>query len=227
MGPEIHLRFGCNGLIPAVVQDAVTGQLLMVAYMNEEAFRKTVETGESHFWSRSRKTLWRKGETSGHRQEVKEIFVDCDEDTVLLLVEQTGPACHTGEKSCFFRSIGKGNKMVAEGGRTAAPTPPGRILDEVFEVVEERRLHPRDSSYVSRLMSRGTDQVLKKVAEEAAEVIMAAKDGKREALIYEMADLWFHSLVALSASGVSPQQVYEELVRRFGKSGIRENLPER
>lgn len=226
MEQEIRLRYGPDGLIPAVVQDEATEQVLMVAYMDEEALQKTLETGESHFWSRSRKTLWKKGETSGHGQTVDELFVDCDEDTLLLKVRQTGPACHTGEKSCFFRRLRKDGREK-ESGKGMKSVRSCEVLDEVFEVIEDRRLHPKEDSYVSRLIGRGTDQVLKKVAEEAAEVIMAAKDRELDALTYEMADLWFHSLVALSVCGGSPQSVFEELRRRFGKSGIRMDSTEK
>ena len=221
MDGEIRLNYGPGGLIPAIVQDCASGQVLMLAYMNEEAFRKTMQSGESHFWSRSRNSLWKKGETSGHWQEVKALYVDCDEDTVLLQVKPLGPACHTGKKSCFFQKVGVQEEGSEKPLEETPSVPACRILDAVYEVIEDRRLHPREDSYVSRLFGQGLNQVLKKVAEEAAEVVMAAKDQTPEALIYEVADLWFHSLVALSALSVSPEKVYEELGRRFGRSGLR------
>jgi len=221
MVEKVRLNYGDGGLVPAIVQDRASGQVLMLAYMNEESFQKTLQTGESHFWSRSRGSLWKKGETSGHRQEVEALYVDCDEDAVLLQVRPLGPACHTGKKSCFFRKVGEQTAASGKNIGELPAVPACRILEAIFEVIEDRRRNPSPDSYVSGLFGRGLNQVLKKVAEEAAEVLMAAKDRTPEAFIYEVADLWFHSLVALSALGVTPQEVYEELGRRFGKSGIR------
>jgi phosphoribosyl-AMP cyclohydrolase / phosphoribosyl-ATP pyrophosphohydrolase len=208
------LQFNEQGLIPAIVQDVTTGQVLMLAYMNREALQKTLTTGIAHYWSRSRAKLWQKGETSGHLQHVREIRYDCDADTLLLSVEQVGVACHTGAHSCFFHVLSarspQANVQVSEA-----------LLDQIYRVVLERKQRAPEESYVASLMARGQDQVLKKIVEEAAEVVMASKDGRPQAIMYEMADLWFHSIVALGWHDIPPHQILKELHRRFGTSGLR------
>lgn len=208
------LRFNREGLIPAVVQDVATGQVLMLAYMTREALEQTLDTGLAHYWSRSRAKLWQKGETSGHIQHVREIRYDCDADTLLVFVEQEGVACHTGERSCFFHCL------LERSQSTSLPIAEG-LLSQIYTVVQARKRHDPRESYVAALMARGQDQVLKKVIEEAAEVLMASKDGVSEAIVYEMADLWFHAIVALSWHDIPLQEVLQELQRRFGKSGLR------
>lgn len=208
------LQFNEQGLIPAIVQDVATGQVLMLAYVNREALQKTLATGIAHYWSRSRAKLWQKGETSGHIQHVREIRYDCDADTLLMSVEQVGVACHTGERSCFFH-------VLSESSQQANIHLSEELLYQIYNVVLERKQHAPKESYVASLMARGQDQVLKKIVEEAAEVVMASKDGQPQAIVYEMADLWFHSIVALGWHNIPPQQVFEELHRRFGKSGLR------
>ena len=208
------LHFNEQGLMPAIVQDVAAGQVLMLAYMNREALEKTLTTGLAHYWSRSRAQLWRKGETSGHLQYVRDIRYDCDADTLLVIVEQVGVACHTGERSCFFHRLSEGLQ----------PTPPPiseGLLQQLYEVIQERKQRAPRESYVASLMARGQDHVLKKVIEEAAEVVMASKDGQPEAIVYEMADLWFHAIVTLGWHNLSPHEVLRELQRRFGKSGLR------
>jgi phosphoribosyl-ATP pyrophosphohydrolase/phosphoribosyl-AMP cyclohydrolase len=208
------LQFDERGLIPAIVQDITTDQVLMLAYMNREALQRTLATGMAHYWSRSRARLWQKGETSGHFQHVREIRYDCDADTLLMRVEQVGVACHTGERSCFFH-------VLSEPSQPTSPAVSEALLSHLYEVVLERKQHPSKESYVAALLARGQDQVLKKVVEEAAEVVMASKDGQHQAIVHEMADLWFHSIVALGWHGIPPRQIFEELQRRFGKSGLR------
>lgn len=208
------LRFNEQGLIPAIVQDVASGQVLMLAYMNREALEKTLVTGVAHYWSRSRAKLWQKGETSGHTQHVREIRYDCDADTLLMRVEQVGVACHTGHRSCFFRSLFASPQHTDLPGSEA-------LLTQIYEVILERRQRAPQESYVASLMARGQDQVLKKIAEEAAEVVMASKDGQPQAIVHEVADLWFHAIVALGWHSISPQEVLDELQRRFGKSGLR------
>jgi phosphoribosyl-ATP pyrophosphohydrolase/phosphoribosyl-AMP cyclohydrolase len=210
------LRFNEQGLIPAIVQDVATGQVLMLAYMNREALEKTLTTGLAHYWSRSRAQLWQKGETSGHLQHVREMRYDCDADTLLISVVQVGVACHTGERSCFFRCLSEAQQPT--------PVPVSEaLLQQIYEVVQERKQRAPQQSYVASLMARGQDYVLKKVAEEAVEVVMASKDGRPEAIVSEMADLWFHSLVVLGWHNLPPSEVFRELQRRFGKSGLRTN----
>jgi phosphoribosyl-AMP cyclohydrolase / phosphoribosyl-ATP pyrophosphohydrolase len=217
MLPDLNLlQFNDQGLIPAIVQDTATGQVLMLAYMNREALERTFATGLAHYWSRSRAQLWQKGETSGHIQHVRDIRYDCDADTLLVSVEQEGVACHTGERSCFFQHLAE-NPQCAH-----LPVSEG-LLHQIYEVVQERKRWTPQESYVASLMARGQDHVLKKVMEEAAEVLMASKDDRPEAIVYEMADLWFHAIVALGWHNIPPQQVFQELQRRFGKSGLRSN----
>ncbi len=208
------VRFDERGLVPVVVQDSTNGQVLMVAYANKESLVKTLETGKTHFWSRSRKRLWMKGEESGNIQEVKDIFLDCDQDTVLVLVNQKGAACHTGKRSCFFTTI--------DGEENNSPTfvsdKPGKALEEVYQIIDDRKRNPREGSYVSGLFGKGLDKILKKVGEEAGETIIAAKNEDKNEIIYETADLLFHTLILLAYSGITTEDIYEELGRRFEKS---------
>ncbi len=213
-----RLKFDGQGLIPAVVQDWRDGTVLMLGFMNQEALQKTWETQSVHFWSRSRNKLWEKGETSGHKLILKDLFVDCDGDTVLVKAEPVGPTCHTGEKACFFTRLEPTGKT--EGGKTADAF--GGILERLYQTVLDRKRSPKPDSYVSSLLQGGTDKVLKKVVEEAGEVVLAAKGGKREEIIYEAADLLFHTLVALGYHDIKPEEVYKELAGRFGKSGLRQ-----
>ena len=221
-----EVKFDEKGLVPAIIQDAQQGEVLMVAYMNRLALEKTLETGYTHFWSRSRNRLWKKGEESGHVQKVEEILIDCDSDTLLVKVHQEGAACHTGHRSCFFRRLDregwqeKGEKVfnpqeVYGGGCT--------ILEHIYEVILDRKHHiDRQDSYVASLFRKGLDAILKKVGEEATEVVLAGKDGDRERVVYEVADLFFHTLVAMGYYNVPPSDVYGELGRRFGRSGLEE-----
>lgn len=204
------VRFDAAGLVPAIVQERASGRVLMLAYMNREALALTLKTGSTHFYSRSRRTLWNKGETSGHTQAVVSIRLDCDGDALVVEVDQTGPACHTGEPTCFFRRA-DGNRLlrVADG-------PTGAVLDRVYRVILGRKRHPVKGSYVASLFAEGLDQILKKVAEEAGEMLLASKNGARDQIVWETADLWFHSLVALGHHEISPAAIYEELERRFG-----------
>ncbi len=192
------LAFDGAGLLPVVVQDLASGDVLMVAWANAEALTRTAESGLAHFWSRSRKALWRKGETSGNGLRVVEVRADCDRDTLLLVVEPEGPACHTGARTCF--------------GETS-PTAAG-MLEELVRVVAERAEAPPDESYTARLLAKGPDQVLKKIGEEATEVVLAGRAQSDERLAEETADLVYHLLVALHQRGVSLARVMDELRRR-------------
>ncbi len=194
-----------NGLITTVVQDYLDGTVLMVAWMNRDSLRKTIETGDTWFWSRSRQELWHKGATSGHTQHVRELRYDCDRDTLLVMVEQTGDiACHTGERSCFFTPLQSTSEIA-----TAADT-----LSQVFAVIKDRQTHPKPTSYTNRLFEKGDNGILKKIGEEAAEVVMAAKDDDADALAGEIADLWYHCLVALAHHHVDLKDVYRKLQTR-------------
>lgn len=203
------LKFDYDGLIPAVVQDADSLQVLMVAHMNRESIKKTIREGRTCFWSRSRKALWVKGETSRHFQDVRAVYCDCDRDCLLIQVDQTGAACHTGQKSCFF------TRLSAElPGRAAGDAAPRFSLDELYRIIQDRKAGKPEGSYTAKLLSSGQDRVLKKVAEEAGEVMLASKNNDNDEIIREMADLWFHSLLVLAYHDIPPQAVVDELARR-------------
>ena len=212
------VKFDENGLVPAIVQEE-NGQVLMLAYMNEESLKKTLETGTTWFFSRSRKTLWNKGETSGNVQKVKEISYDCDGDTLLVRVHQTGVACHTGTYSCFSgRRIGESGKSVALVPEEPQASLVG-VLNDLYEVIRDRMLNPVKGSYTNYLFDHGQDKILKKVGEEAAETIIASKNMDRKEVVYEMGDLWYHCLVLLAFHNLSPEEVFRELMsRRSGGS---------
>lgn len=206
------LRFDAKGLIPAVVQDHKDKTVLMMAYMNRESLRRTLNTGQVHFWSRSRKTLWHKGATSGNFLNLKELRVDCDGDTLLVKVDPAGPACHTGRKSCFFKPAANKKTPSAEKQPVRA-----EILDKIFGVIMDRKKNPINKSYVSHLLGSGRDAILKKIGEESGELIIGSKNNRRSEIIWETADVWFHSLVLLGHHGIKPLDIYRELDSRFGK----------
>ena len=196
-------QFGPDGLIPAVVQDARTREVLTVAYMNEEALRLTLEKGETHFYSRSRKALWHKGETSGNFQKVRHVALDCDADTVLVEVEPLGPACHTGSYSCFGVEAGFGGGVA-----------------QLYDLIAVRKETRPEGSYTTRLFEEGIDKIVKKLGEEAVETVIAAKNESNERIVEETADLVYHLLVTLVAKGVTLEDIGEEL-RKRQKTGKR------
>jgi len=200
-----HLKFDQNGLIPAIVQDIKSGTVLMLAYMNKESLLLTLEEGRTCFYSRSRKKLWRKGESSGHIQKVVAISYDCDADALLVQVEQTGPACHEGSFSCFSR-------VLQERGRPHSQE--WAILSRLEGLIAERKETLPEGSYTTYLFSQGLDKILKKVGEEATEVVIAAKGGRKNELIYETADLIYHLLVLLRNEGVELEEIWQELGKR-------------
>jgi phosphoribosyl-ATP pyrophosphohydrolase/phosphoribosyl-AMP cyclohydrolase len=216
---KVELKWNEQGLVPAIVQDARTGEVLMMAWMNAEAWRLTQETGEAHFWSRSRQKLWHKGETSGNVQRVVEIRLDCDADTVLLRVEPAGPACHTGERSCFYTVVGDRKSEIGDQtsevvNPQAIRNPQFTILDQLYQVILDRKQNPRPESYTARLFAAGMEEISKKVGEESVEVIVAALGQSDERLVSETADLFYHTLVLLAARDVSLTQVETELEKR-------------
>lgn len=212
-----RLVFDEQGLIPAVVQDWLDGTILMVGFMNREALARTLESKSVHFWSRSRQKLWEKGETSGHRLLLKDLFVDCDGDTILVKAEPAGPTCHTGEPSCFFTRLG--GDGAPEDVKTADAL--GNALERLYRTILDRKQSPRTGSYVSALFQGSADRMLKKIVEEAGEVVLGAKNASREEVIYEVADLLFHTLIVLGYHGITPQEIYRELASRAGKAGLR------
>jgi len=207
-----QLKWDADGLIPAVVQETETGEVLMVAWLDRAALEATRATGLSHFWSRSRRALWRKGETSGHAQHVDGIYADCDRDTLLVQVHQDGVACHTGARSCFFTRLG------APAGAVSAGSAGPAMLEVLERVLQSRKVAPPPGSYVASLFEKGEAQICRKIGEEATEVVTAALGGEGdERLVAEMADLWFHSMVLLAARGIPLRRVFNELARRHGE----------
>lgn len=201
--PIDQIRYNEQGLVPAIVQDYLDGTVLMMAWMNQESLQKTLETHETWFWSRSRQEFWHKGVTSGHLQQVKSIRYDCDSDAILVTVEQIGDiACHTGERSCFHQIDG------------TIQAPPADTLSQVFEVICDRRDHPNPESYTCKLLAGGDNKILKKIGEETAEVVMAFKDNEKDAITGEVADLFYHTLVALAHHQVDLRDVYRKLQER-------------
>ena len=196
------LQFDAQGLIPAAVVDAGSGRLLMLAYMNRESLEITLREGYTCFWSRSRRELWRKGETSGNRQRVVSITADCDFDALEVRVEKLGPACHTGAESCFF------NEIAPDASHE------GFSIQGLYELLLDRKSEKPEGSYTSYLFEKGLDKILKKVGEESTEVIIAAHARDRRETVYELADLAYHALVLMAELGISPDEVRAELAGR-------------
>lgn len=213
--PEV--KWNEQGLAPAICQDAATGQVLTLAWVNEESLRLTLEKRTVHFWSRSRGELWHKGETSGNYLRLVSARLDCDSDALVFIVKPDGPACHTNRMSCFF------NEVPAPGQESEDEEPldfDHNLLESVYRLILERKeAGDADSSYVARLFAKGEERVLEKIDEEAAEVVKAMKEENAGEIANEVADLWFHTLVGMAARGVPPGRVFAELARRFGRGG--------
>lgn len=207
------IKFDQQGLVPAVIQDAASGEVLMLAYMNAASLAKTLETGVTWFYSRSRRALWQKGETSGHVQKVREVYYDCDGDTLLVKVEQQGAACHEGTFSCFSRRL-DGNGAERDTSAAADYKPAMTVLYELYNVINDRKKSPKEGSYTNYLFTKGQDKILKKVGEEAAETIIASKNDDKKEILYEMADLWYHCLVLLAHHDITPTELFAELHSR-------------
>ncbi|MDQ1911372.1 bifunctional phosphoribosyl-AMP cyclohydrolase/phosphoribosyl-ATP diphosphatase HisIE [Paenibacillus sp. GD4] len=205
------IKWDANGLVPAIVQDAVSKEVLMMAYMNQDSLKLTIESGETWFWSRSRNELWHKGATSGHTQKVKALRYDCDGDTLLVLVDQAGAACHTGRYSCFYNEVKLG---AVQGTGEAAGSDRFAILNALESVIAQRDAERPEGAYTTYLFEKGVDKILKKVGEEAAEVIIAAKNRDADELRYEASDLIFHLMVLLREQKLPLDEVMRELDRR-------------
>ena len=214
-----------DGLLPAIVQDAETGEVLMLAYVNRESLQKTIETRTTWFWSRSRKQLWNKGATSGNTQEVVDIRYDCDQDSLLMLVKPNGPACHTGNTTCFYRSffdtwpkqtddLGSVETPIASAKLRGRKPIPIDFLYQLEQFIGDRKQTRPEGSYTTYLFDKGIDKILKKIAEESGEVIIAAKNNSADELVYEAADLIYHLIVLLQNQGVSIDQIIDELSAR-------------
>lgn len=202
-----EIKFDENGLIPVVVQSIETSDVLMLAYMNKEALDLTIKEGVATYYSRSRKSLWKKGETSGHYQYVKSMSYDCDGDSILLQVIQVGVACHTNKMSCFFNEVLQSDEVEKKS----------YLLEELYATIDERKKKPLEGSYTNYLFTKGLDKILKKVGEETAEVIIAAKNKSSSEMIYEISDLVYHTLVLMVNEGIELKSIEEELKRRQNK----------
>lgn len=200
-----EFKLNSEGLIPAIVQDYKTSQVLMLAYMNREAFENTLKTGKMTYYSRSRQSLWLKGETSGHYQYVKSLHLDCDNDTILAKVKQIGAACHTGARSCFFKTL---------ACKEYKDTNPLKVFEDVFAVILDRKEHPKEGSYTNYLFDKGIDKILKKLGEEATEIVIAAKNPDPEEIKYEISDFLYHMMVLMADKGISWEEIMEELDNR-------------
>ena len=194
-----------KGLIPVIVQHYKTQEVLMMAYMNEESFDQTIKTGRMTYFSRSRQCLWVKGETSGHFQYVRSLTIDCDKDTLLAKVDQVGAACHTGNPTCFFQPL---------VGSDYDETNPLQVFESVYQTIVDRREHPKEGSYTNYLFEKGIDKILKKVGEEATEIIIAAKNPNPEEIKYEMADFLYHAMVLMVERGINWEDIVRELADR-------------
>lgn len=208
-----------NNLIPVVTQEATTNEVLMLAFMDKEALSLTLETNIAHYFSRSKQRIWKKGESSGHTQEVVDILLDCDNDTILLKVNQTGVACHTGRKSCFFTSIKNNEEVVKVEVDTSSAYG---VIDTLYHTICDKKNDDPKKSYTAKLLQGEQNSMLKKIVEESGEFTFAIKDNDTEEIIYEAADITYHVLVALASKNISPDRVKQELARRFGISGIEE-----
>lgn len=197
-----NVKYDENGLIPAIVQDATTGKVLMLAYMNETALEKTITTKETWFYSRSRQELWNKGATSGNKQQVVDIALDCDKDAILVTVKPLGPACHTGKETCFH------NEAIE------VSNPQRDVIHRLVQVIEERKQNPDENSYTAYLFREGIDKVLKKVGEETSEVIIGAKNNDPEEIKWEIADLVYHTLVLMNMTNVTIDDIKQVLYER-------------
>jgi len=214
-----HIDWQKSELLPVIVQDSATLEVLMMAYMNREALELSLSTKTAHYYSRSRQRLWKKGESSGHLQHIERFLLDCDSDTLLIMVRQEGVACHTGRKSCFFTDIESGETTTEPLIDTAAAYG---IIDELYHTILSRKNADPSSSWTAKLLSSGDNAILKKVVEEAGEFSFAVKDGNEDEIVYECADLVYHVLVALGHKNISPDRIRQELARRSGTSGIAE-----
>jgi phosphoribosyl-ATP pyrophosphohydrolase/phosphoribosyl-AMP cyclohydrolase len=197
-----ELKFDANGLIPAIVIDTETRDVLMLAYMNEESLRVSMEEGRTCFWSRSRRELWRKGETSGNVQKIVSITADCDADTLLVEVNKSGPACHTGAEGCFFQPVFSGEE------------PPAFRYEDLFAMLRGRKENPKAGSYTTYLFEKGIDKILKKIGEETTEVIISAKDADKANTVYEIGDLMYHVMVLMIEAGITPDDIRREMASR-------------
>ena len=215
------VKFDERGLVPAVVQDAETSEVLTLAYMNAESLQRTLETRETWFWSRSRSQLWHKGETSGHTQHVVDVQLDCDQDALVVKVKPRGPACHTGALSCFQSQAEDVARASDSRYSLSASSDLGQVFTNLYALIQERRVNRPENSYTTYLFNQGLDKILKKIGEESAETIIAAKNSETNQLVAETSDLLYHLIVLLVERGIALEDVCAELLRRGGNHSSR------
>jgi len=208
-----------DGMVPVIVQDSTTNEVLMLAYMNKKAVELTLSTNFAHYYSRSKQRIWKKGESSGHTQKIVDIFMDCDNDTLLLKVIQEGVACHTGRETCFFTNL-KSEEIISDV-KIDTSVAYG-VIDTLYHTIQERKTADPKTSWTAKLLQGEENSLLKKIVEEAGEFTFAIKDNDEQEIIYEAADIAYHVLVAMASKNISPDRVKQELARRFGISGIAE-----
>lgn len=209
----------CQNLLPVIVQDSGSNEVLMMAFMNQEALELSLKSKYAHYYSRTKERLWKKGESSGHTQKILSFNIDCDHDTLLIKVEQEGVACHTGRKSCFFTNLESGEATLEVEVDTTAMYG---VIDQLYHTIMEKKDADPERSYTASLIAKGENSYLKKIVEEAGEFCFAIKDENRDEIIYEAADMVYHTMVAMADKGVSPELVKKELARRFGIGGLDE-----
>ena len=207
--PFSEFKLNSDGLIPCIAQDYRTGEVLMMAYMNEDSYNKTLQTGLMTYWTRSRQRLWTKGEESGHFQKVISLTIDCDKDTILEKVDQTGPACHTGNPTCFFTPLTESVEATDADKKDIY-----KVLQDVYSVIADRKINPREGSYTNYLFDKGIDKILKKVGEECTEIVIASKNPDPKEIKYEIADFLYHAMVLMVERGVTWEEIAEELANR-------------
>ena len=207
--PFSEFKLNSDGLIPCIAQDYRTGEVLMMAYMNEDSYNKTLQTGLMTYWTRSRQRLWTKGEESGHFQKVISLTIDCDKDTILAKVDQTGPACHTGNPTCFFTPLTESTEATDADKKDIY-----KVLQDVYSVIADRKINPREGSYTNYLFDKGIDKILKKVGEECTEIVIASKNPDPKEIKYEIADFLYHAMVLMVERGVTWEEIAEELANR-------------
>jgi len=209
----------CQNLLPVIVQDSSSNEVLMMAFMNKEALELSLQSKYAHYYSRTKERLWKKGESSGHTQKIVSFSIDCDNDTLLIKVEQSGVACHTGRKSCFFTNLESGDATLEVEVDTTAMYG---VIDQLYHTIMEKKNDDPSKSYTASLISKGENSYLKKIVEEAGEFCFAIKDNNKEEIVYEAADMVYHTMVAMADKGISPELVKKELARRFGMGGLDE-----
>lgn len=213
------IKYDSKGLVPAIAQDINTREVLMLAYMNKESLEQTLETGKATYYSRSRGEIWVKGLTSGNTQSVKEVLYDCDMDTLLVMVDQKGVACHTGARTCFFATIGE---FDSQNSLRSPSAPSPMIISDLAKILKDRKSESAETSYTASLYKGGKAKIIKKIKEESDELIEAIEEKDNSEVVKELTDLWFHTMVALENSDIDINDVFKEFQRRFGTSGIEE-----